>query len=47
MFGMPLDAWVLLFCAVAFGLTLELAFYVGRRRKGASADAGGDPGGAP
>ena len=39
MLGMPLDAWVLLFCAVALGLTLEVTFYRARRRdRGGPAD---------
>jgi hypothetical protein len=38
--GMPLDAWVLLFCAVGLGLTLELRFYLGRRRDRSPADVG-------
>jgi hypothetical protein len=29
---MPLDAWLLLFVAVGLGLTLELTFYMARRR---------------
>lgn len=33
MFGMPFDAWVLLFCGVGLGLTLEVTFYRARRRK--------------
>jgi len=36
MFGLPFDAWVLLFCGVGLGLTLEGTFYLARRR-----DAGG------
>ena len=32
MLGMPFDAWVLLFCGVGLGLTLEVTFYRARRR---------------
>ena len=33
MFGMPFDAWVLLFFGVGLGLTLEVTFYLARRRR--------------
>jgi hypothetical protein len=36
-FGLPLDAWVLLFVAVGLGLGLELAFVRARRREGRGA----------
>lgn len=31
-FGLPLDAWILLLVAVGLGLGLEIAFVVARRR---------------
>ena len=30
--GLPIDAWVLLFCAVGLGLGLEVAFYRTQKR---------------
>lgn len=31
--GLPIDAWVLLFCAVGLGLGLEVAFYRAQKRR--------------
>jgi len=41
MFGMPVDAWVLLFFAVGLGLTLEVTFFRARRRRRSMPDVGG------
>ena len=41
MFGMPVDAWVLLFFAVGLGLTLEVTFFRARRSRGPMTGVGG------
>ena len=41
MFGMPVDAWVLLFFAVGLGLTLEVTFFRARRRRGSTPEVDG------
>ncbi len=32
MSSLPIDAWILLFCAVGLGLGLEVAFYRAQKR---------------
>ena len=33
MSGLPLDAWILVFCSVGLGLGLEVAFYRAQKRR--------------
>jgi hypothetical protein len=41
LFGMPLDAWLLLLVAIGLGLTLEVMFFLGRRRERSSSERAG------
>ena len=38
MSSLPIDAWILLFCAVGLGLGLEVAFYRAQKRHITSRD---------
>ncbi|MDH5590447.1 MAG: hypothetical protein OEZ65_00020 [Gemmatimonadota bacterium] len=40
MTGLPMDGWILLACAIGFGLVLEVWFFLARRSDRGSAGGG-------